>query len=114
MPITSLRSITRFRSIRNVTFLAVGRIWPVNFTSPEPSARPRPSLPFQPKKKPTGGLEQLEAILEDVRVCGAIEYTEDEAQRQSELAIAAISILPESDYKAALIALANAAVNRRN
>lgn len=62
----------------------------------------------------TGGLEHLEAILADVRACGAIEYTEAEARKQSELAIEAISVLTDSPYKAALIDLANAAINRRN
>lgn len=62
----------------------------------------------------TGGLEHLDAILADVRTCGAIEYTETEARKQSELAIAAISVLADSPYKAALIDLANAAINRRN
>ncbi|MCO4786939.1 MAG: octaprenyl diphosphate synthase [Marinomonas atlantica] len=61
----------------------------------------------------TGGLENLETILADVRDCGAIEYTEAEARKQSDLAISAISILPDSPYKQALINLASAAVNRR-
>ena len=82
-------------------------IYTMKHGTPEASARVRSAIE-------TGGLEQLEAILEDVRACGAIEYTEREAQRQSELAIAAIDVLPESDYKNALIALANAAINRRN
>ncbi len=62
----------------------------------------------------TGGLENLDAILEDVRACGAIEYTEAEAHKQSELAIEAISVLADSPYKTALVDLANAAINRRN
>ncbi|CSC02702.1 Uncharacterised protein [Vibrio cholerae] len=36
-----------------MTFLAVGKICPVNFTSPTPSARPLPLPPTQPRKKPT-------------------------------------------------------------
>jgi octaprenyl-diphosphate synthase len=62
----------------------------------------------------TGGLEQLDIIIKDVQACGAIEYTEQKAQQQADLAIAAIANLPESDYKAALIALAHASVKRRN
>ncbi|QUX93562.1 octaprenyl diphosphate synthase [Marinomonas sp. A3A] len=62
----------------------------------------------------TGGLEQLETIINDVQHCGAIEYTQQKAQEQADLAIKAIEPLPESDYKAALIALANASVKRRN
>ena len=62
----------------------------------------------------TGGLEQLEAIVNDVQHCGAIEYTQQKAQEQADLAIKAIMPLPESDYKAALIALAEASVKRRH
>lgn len=62
----------------------------------------------------SGGLENLDAILADVRACGAIQYTEDKAVEQSELAIQAIANLPESEYKSALETLAQAAVNRRN
>lgn len=62
----------------------------------------------------SGGLDQLDAILADVRACGAIAYTEAQAQQQSELAIDAIQVLPDSIYKQALISLANAAVKRRN
>ncbi len=62
----------------------------------------------------TGGLEQLDTIINDVQNCGAIEYTQQKAQEQADLAIEAISCLPESDYKAALIALAHASVKRRN
>lgn len=62
----------------------------------------------------TGGLDQLDAIINDVQNCGAIEYTQQKAQEQADLAINSIAPLPESDYKAALIALANASVKRRN
>jgi octaprenyl-diphosphate synthase len=62
----------------------------------------------------TGGLEQLETIINDVQHCGAIEYTQQKAQEQADLAIKAIEPLPESHYKTALIALANASVKRRN
>lgn len=62
----------------------------------------------------TGGLDQLDAIINDVQNCGAIEYTQQKAQEQADLAINSIAPLPESDYKTALIALANASVKRRN
>lgn len=62
----------------------------------------------------TGGLEQLDTIIDDVQRCGAIQYTEQKAQQQADLAIAAIEPLPDSDYKAALIALAHASVKRRH
>ena len=53
MPITSLRSITRFNWMWYSTLLAVGSTCPLNSISPAPSARPRPGLPFQPRKNPT-------------------------------------------------------------
>ncbi|MCB5162061.1 octaprenyl diphosphate synthase [Marinomonas algarum] len=62
----------------------------------------------------TGGLEQLDTIIKDVQGCGAIEYTQQRAQEQADLAITAIACLPDSTYKTALIALANASVKRRN
>lgn len=61
----------------------------------------------------TGGLEQLDTIIHDVQSCGAIEYTQRKAQEQADLAIEAIASLPESEYKSALIGLANASVKRR-
>ncbi|MCV2404066.1 octaprenyl diphosphate synthase [Marinomonas sp. C2222] len=61
----------------------------------------------------TGGLEQLEAIISDVQGCGAIEYTEKQAQEQADLAISAIQCLPNSEYKDTLISLAHASVKRR-
>lgn len=62
----------------------------------------------------TGGLDQLEDIINDVRYCGAIDYTQQQAQQQADLAIEAIQPLAESEYKDALIALAHASVKRRN
>lgn len=62
----------------------------------------------------TGGLDQLKSIINDVQNCGAIEYTQQKAQEQADLAIESIAPLPESDYKKALVALANASVKRRN
>ncbi|TBR40803.1 octaprenyl diphosphate synthase [Marinomonas agarivorans] len=61
-----------------------------------------------------GGLEKLEQIIDDVKTCGAIQYTETAAKKQAELAIQAINALPESLYKDALIELAHSAVNRRS
>lgn len=62
----------------------------------------------------TGGLDNLEKIICDVKDCGAIKYTEDAAKEQAKLAIESISILNNSPYKDALILLANAAVNRKS
>ena len=62
----------------------------------------------------TGGLENLDAIIADVQACGAIEFTQQQAQQQAELAIESIAILPDSEYKQALVALANSAVRRKS
>ena len=62
----------------------------------------------------TGGLEQLDTIIQDVQSCGAIEFTQQRAQQQADLAIKSLDCLPESDYKTALINLAHASVKRRN
>ena len=49
IPMTSRRLITRFISTLYVTFLMAGVTSPANFTSPQPSARPRPLPPIQPR-----------------------------------------------------------------
>jgi octaprenyl-diphosphate synthase len=59
-----------------------------------------------------GGLEYLEQVMEAIRHTGAIEYTEQTARQEAELAIQQLQHLPESDYKAAMIALARYSVDR--
>ncbi len=59
-----------------------------------------------------GEIEKLDAILEIVRQTGALNYTQDTAQSESEAAITAIAPLPESEYKDALINLANFSISR--
>jgi len=53
-----------------------------------------------------GEIDKLDLILGIVQQTGALKYTQDAAQIESEAAIEAISVLPESDYKDALINLA--------
>ncbi|QQX81195.1 octaprenyl diphosphate synthase [Shewanella sp. KX20019] len=60
------------------------------------------------------GTEHIEVILSALKRCGALEYTEQRAQEESNKAIAALAILPESEYKTALISLAKIAVQRNN
>jgi len=60
------------------------------------------------------GTEHIEVILSALKRCGALEYTEQRAQEESDKAIAALAILPESEYKTALISLAKIAVQRNN
>jgi octaprenyl-diphosphate synthase len=59
-----------------------------------------------------GGLEYLEQVMDAIRHTGAIEYTEQTARQEAELAIQQLQHLPESDYKAAMIALARYSVDR--
>ena len=59
-----------------------------------------------------GGLEVFERILAEIHVSGALDYTRAQAQREVDLAIAAIAVLPDSQYKQSLIGLAEFAVSR--
>lgn len=59
-----------------------------------------------------GGTEELSRIIEITQACGAIQYTQDKAAEQVRLAIEAISLLPASDSKQALEALAQMAISR--
>ncbi|RVU29848.1 octaprenyl diphosphate synthase [Neptunomonas marina] len=59
-----------------------------------------------------GGLEDLDPIMQIVTDTGAIEYTQNAAQAQADQAIAALSALPDSSFKATLEQLAHIAVKR--
>ncbi len=59
------------------------------------------------------GLENIAQIIETIESTGAIDYTARCAQVEAEKAIEALEIIPASDYKDALIALAHFAVNRK-
>lgn len=58
------------------------------------------------------GMEKLDYILEAMKQTGSLEYTTKLAHIEADKAIAELSILPESEYKQALIALAHLAVKR--
>jgi octaprenyl-diphosphate synthase len=60
-----------------------------------------------------GGLDQLEKITAIIESTGALEYTARRAQEAADSAVAALSDIPGSEYKQALIAIANFAVRRR-
>jgi octaprenyl-diphosphate synthase len=53
----------------------------------------------------TGGSEDLAAVCEAVKAAGAIDYTAARAREFGELAIAALDVLPPSEYRDALIEL---------
>jgi octaprenyl-diphosphate synthase len=58
------------------------------------------------------GLDHIKEILEIIKETQAIEFTKDLAKKEAKLAIAAVAILPNSEYKTALIDLAGFAVER--
>lgn len=60
-----------------------------------------------------GGLDRLERIQAIIKSTGALEYTAMRAQEAADAAIAALSEIPDSDYKRALISIANFSVQRR-
>lgn len=60
-----------------------------------------------------GGLDDIDQVMDAVRSTGAIEYTANAAQKEAQLAIEALAILPESKYKDALQFLAEFSVNRK-
>ncbi|RXJ73326.1 octaprenyl diphosphate synthase [Veronia nyctiphanis] len=59
------------------------------------------------------GLDKLEAILACMDEVGSLDYSRQRAEEESQKAINALSTLPESDYKVALVALAKIAVDRK-
>ncbi len=59
-----------------------------------------------------GSREKMVEVVEIINNTGAIDYTAQAAQHEIDLAKGTLSILPESDYKTALSALADFAINR--
>jgi octaprenyl-diphosphate synthase len=59
-----------------------------------------------------GGVEELEAVTRAIESAGGLEYTARLARREADLAIDALSRLPESAYRGSLRALADFAVGR--
>lgn len=58
------------------------------------------------------GMEHLDDILAAMKQTGSLVYTQKKAEQEADKAINAIAILPESEYKQALISLAHIAANR--
>ena len=61
-----------------------------------------------------GGLDRLDDIQAVVQATGALQYTEARAQEAADVAINALSGIPESEHKQAMIAIADFAVRRRS
>lgn len=59
-----------------------------------------------------GDAEQLDNVVKIVRATGALEYTNDSAHKQADLAIAALQKLPDNKYRTAMMDLARFAVGR--
>lgn len=60
------------------------------------------------------GMDHFDAIMQALHDTNALEYTKQRAFAEADKAIDAISILPESEYKQALISLAHLAADRKS
>ncbi|MCG9683839.1 octaprenyl diphosphate synthase [Vibrio sp. Isolate23] len=60
----------------------------------------------------SNGMEKLEAIMEAMEHTGSLEYTRQKAYQEADKAIAELRVLPESQYKEALVTLAHMSVHR--
>ena len=58
------------------------------------------------------GLDQIEEVTKAIHATGAIDYTANCAKNESQLAIEALSSIKDSNYKTALVELAEFAVSR--
>lgn len=61
-----------------------------------------------------GGLDKLDDIQAVVESTGALEYTAARAREAADMAINALTDVPDSEYKQAMIAIADFAVRRRS
>ncbi len=61
-----------------------------------------------------GGLDQLERITSIIESTGALKYTARKAQEAADLAIAALTGLPDTNFRKALINIAELSVQRRS
>jgi octaprenyl-diphosphate synthase len=61
-----------------------------------------------------GGLDSLAGIRRVIEATGALRHTLERAQAAANLAVEALSVIPESEYRQALIAIAEFAVHRRS
>ncbi|HTD11549.1 MAG TPA: octaprenyl diphosphate synthase [Steroidobacteraceae bacterium] len=57
-----------------------------------------------------GGLAQLQSVVAAIEATGGLEYAASRAQAESDAALAALAVVPDSSYKTALAALARFAV----
>lgn len=60
------------------------------------------------------GMQHFDEIMQALRDTGALEYTKKRALEEADKAIKAISIIPDNQYKQALISLAHLAADRKS
>ncbi|EGU34739.1 octaprenyl-diphosphate synthase [Vibrio sp. N418] len=60
----------------------------------------------------SNGMDRLNDILAVMDQTGSLDYTRQKANEEADKAIAELAVLPESEYKQALITLAHLSVNR--
>jgi octaprenyl-diphosphate synthase len=61
-----------------------------------------------------GGLDDLKTVRSVIESTGALQYTAARAQEAADVAVGALSEIPDSDYKQALVAIAEFSVRRRS
>ena len=61
-----------------------------------------------------GGLDQLDRITSIIESTGALQYTADKAREAADLAIVALADVPDSNFKQALINIAELSIQRRS
>ena len=59
-----------------------------------------------------GGLEHIDAVMQTIKKTKSLEYTQSVAIKETKLAITSLEFLPDSDFKTALINLADFSVAR--
>ncbi len=60
------------------------------------------------------GLDQLESVLAIIKQTQSLDYTYQQAEKHAQMAVDALAVLPDSDYKSALASLAWLSVKRDN
>ncbi|TOD77041.1 octaprenyl diphosphate synthase [Vibrio parahaemolyticus] len=73
---------------------------------------PENALMIREAIEKANGMERLDEILAVMKETGSLEYTTQKALEEADKAIAELEVLPESEYKEALITLAHVAVKR--
>ncbi|AGQ89998.1 octaprenyl diphosphate synthase [Vibrio parahaemolyticus O1:Kuk str. FDA_R31] len=73
---------------------------------------PENALMIREAIEKANGMERLDEILTVMKEAGSLEYTTQKALEEADKAIAELEVLPESEYKEALITLAHVAVKR--